>query len=59
MKEALEDEELIKKIKNEELKVSKKKLSKITKEGPFSGRNKIFFDKDGKEITSLQYHLMQ
>ena len=28
----------------EELKVSKKKLSKITKDGPFSGKNKIFFN---------------
>ena len=43
----------------EELKVSKKKLSKITKDGPFSGKNKIFFNAQGVPISSLEYHLKQ
>lgn len=47
------------KIKKDELKVGKNKLRKITKDGPFAGKNKTFLDKDGKEISSLQYHLMK
>jgi hypothetical protein len=41
------------------LKVSKKKLRKITKDGPFQGKNKVFFDAEGKPISSLHYHLQQ
>jgi ATP-dependent RNA helicase DDX10/DBP4 len=40
----------------EEVKVSKKKLRKITKDGPFDGKNKVFFDAQGQQISSLAYH---
>jgi hypothetical protein len=36
--------------------VNPKKIRKITKDGPFSGKNKIFFDKDLNPITSMEYH---
>lgn len=39
------------------MKVSKKKLRKITKDGPLQGKNKVFFGPDGKPISSLEYHL--
>lgn len=45
--------------KKEDLKVHKKKLKKITKDGPFSGKNKVFFDASGKAMSSLEYHLAQ
>jgi len=41
----------------EEIKVNKKKLKKITKDGPFDGKNKVFFDANGKPMSSLEYHL--
>ena len=39
------------------LSFSKKKLRKITKDGPFQGKNKVFFDAKGRAISSLEYHL--
>jgi hypothetical protein len=39
------------------LSINKKKLRKITKDGPFQGKNKIFFDAEGRTISSLEYHL--
>lgn len=39
------------------IKVSKKQLRKITKDGPYQGKNKVFFDSQGKPISSLEYHL--
>lgn len=41
------------------MKASKKKLRKITRDGPFDGKNKVFFDADGKTISSLEYHVGQ
>ena len=49
-----EEEEVIKR----DLKVNKKKLRKITKDGPFQGKNKVYFDAEGKPISSLQHHLL-
>jgi len=39
------------------LSLNKKKLRKITKDGPFQGKNKVFFDAEGRAISSLEYHL--
>ena len=39
------------------MQISKKKLRKITKDGPFQGKNKVFLGPDGKPISSLEYHL--
>jgi len=35
------------------LKVSKHKLRKITKDGPFNGKNRQILDADGKPLSSL------
>ena len=39
------------------LSFSKKKLRKITKDGPFQGKNKVYFDAEGRAISSLEYNL--
>lgn len=46
------DEETVE-IKEPELKVSKHKLRKITKDGPFGGKNRQMLDGDGKALSSL------
>lgn len=56
--ELREDEELREQIKQQELKVSKNKLRKITKDGPLQGKNKVFLGPDGKPISSIEHHLM-
>ena len=38
---------------------SKSSLKKFKKGGVSGGQNKIFFDKDGKPMTSLEYHVKQ
>lgn len=43
----------------EDVKLSKMRMRKITKDGPFQGKNKVFFDASGKPISSLEYHLKQ
>ena len=39
--------------------MSKTKLRKITKEGPFDGKNKVFFDAAGKPVSAFEFHLKQ
>ena len=46
------DEESVE-IKEPQLKVSKHKLRKITKDGPFGGKNRQMLDGDGKALSSL------
>ncbi|CAI2386368.1 unnamed protein product [Moneuplotes crassus] len=40
-------------------KFSKNSLKKIKKGGVSQGQNKVFLDKDGKPISSLEYHIQQ
>lgn len=32
-------------------------MSRITKDGIFKGKNKVFYDKDGNAISALEYHV--
>lgn len=38
------------------MQISKKRIRKITKDGPFQGKNKVYFDNNGNPISSLDYH---
>ena len=40
------------------MKLSKRKMRKITKDGPFDGKNKVFFDANGKAISAMEYHVL-